>query len=143
MLNLISKSISFLFSEPALLKAVICKKGVLCSSPRIKFIQVTFKSVLTWAGNNRIDGCSLEKLGPTSKGLTLLGEPQEHGSKTSWVFPSSLGSQVLFVEYSDMFLCFFTNRLSARYLASVWLTVFCSMERNAQTWYVANYIHIL
>lgn len=68
--------ISFLFPQPALLRAVICKKGVLCSRPRIKFIHVTFKSILTWEGNNRIvGGCSPEQQGPTSEGLTLLGEP--------------------------------------------------------------------
>lgn len=49
MLNLISKSL--FFPQHTLLRAVICKKGVLCS--RIKFIQVTFKSILTWEGNSR------------------------------------------------------------------------------------------
>lgn len=49
MLNLISKPL--FFPQPTLLGAVICKKGVLCS--RIKFIQVAFKSILTWKGNSR------------------------------------------------------------------------------------------
>lgn len=145
--------ISFLFPQPALLRAVICKKGVLCSRPRIKFIHVTFKSILTWEGNNRIvGGCSPEQQGPTSEGLTLLGEP----CLTLSVIITQMWLQKL---WSVTFLSRFTVSVCGvqRYIFVFFsqteevqdsrpmfiLTVFCSMQRNVQARYVANYICVL